>query len=106
MADHDAALAELETLRSDYGQVCGALAHERAVAVERDGKLRVALAEVDRLRAENAGLSDENERLLAVVLAGQEARAVEEAEPFDYEHAKAAWAAYDIAVERLEADSA
>lgn len=53
--------------------------------------------EVDRLRAEN-------DRLRAVVLAGQEARAVEQDEPFDHEHAEAAWAAYDVAVERLEAD--
>lgn len=62
-----------------------------------DPSLLALCDEVDRLRAEN-------DRLRAVVLAGQEARAVEQDEPFDHEHAEAAWAAYDVAVERLEAD--
>ena len=70
-----------------------------ALARVADAAARVQEAdhEVDRRRAEN-------DRLRAVVLAGQEARAVEQDEPFDHEHAEAAWAAYDVAVERLEAD--
>lgn len=53
---------ELETLRSDYGQVCGALAHERALAVDRDARLRNATTEIDRLRTENEHLAGALER--------------------------------------------